>query len=63
MEVISSSHMNVEKEVFNLDVRIRHSIVWLDVYGFKPFQKLVLHYLIGYQRNPLCAIKRHNVTG
>ena len=46
MELVSLSHMNVEKEVFNLDGRIRRSIVWFDVYGFKPFQKLMFHNLI-----------------
>ena len=39
--------MNVEKKIFNLDGRIRRSIILLDVHGFKPFQKLVLHYLMG----------------
>ena len=33
---------------------ICHSVVCLDVYGFKPFRKLVLHYLIG---------KAHGVCG
>ena len=46
--------MNVEKEVFNPYGGIRRSIVWLDVDGFKPFRKLVLHYLIG---------KSHRVCG
>ena len=48
------SHMNVEKKIFNLDGRIHRSIILLDVYGFKPFRKLVLHYLIG---------KTHRVCG
>ena len=47
MEIISSSHVDVEKEIFNPDGRIRRSVVLFDVYGFKPFQKLVLHFLIG----------------
>ena len=47
MEIISSSHMNVEKKIFNPDGRIRRSIVLFDVYGFKPFRKLVFHNLIG----------------
>ena len=47
MEIISTSHVNVEKKIFNPDGRIRRSIVLFDVYEFKPFWKLVLHYLIG----------------
>ena len=47
MEVISASHVNVEKKIFNPYGKICHFIVLLDVHGFKPFQKLVLHYFIG----------------
>ena len=47
MDVISASHVNVEKKTFNPYGRIRRSIVLLDVHGFKPFQKLVPHYIIG----------------
>ena len=47
MEVVSASHVNVEKKIFNPYSGICHAIVRLNVYGFKSFQKLVLHYLIG----------------
>ena len=47
MEIISSSHMNVEKKILNLDGRIHRSIVLFDVYEFEPFRKLVFHDLIG----------------
>ena len=46
MKVISLSHVNVEKKIFNQDGRIRRSIVLFDVYGFQPFWKLVFHDLI-----------------
>ena len=54
MEVISTSHMNVEKKILDPDARIRRTIVLSDVYGFEPFRKLVLNYLIG---------KAHGVCG
>ena len=47
MEIVSSSHMDVEKKIFNPDSRIRCSIVLFDVYEFKHFQKLVFHDFIG----------------
>ena len=46
MEIISSSHVNVKK-ILNPDGRIRRSIVLFDIYGFKPFWKLMFHDLIG----------------
>ena len=58
MEIISSSHMNVEKEIFNPDGRIRRPIVLLDVYGFKPFQKLVFHNLMVKHRGCVAALYR-----
>ena len=45
MEIITVSHVNVEKKIFNPYSGICRSIICLDVYGFKPFRKLVLHYL------------------
>ena len=54
MEIISASHVNVEKKIFNPYSGIHCSIVLLDVHGFEPFRKLVLHYLIG---------KAHGVCG
>lgn len=45
MEIISSSHVNVKK-ILNPDGRIRRSIVLFDIYGFKPFWKLMFHDLI-----------------
>lgn len=47
VEVISASHVNVEKKIFNPYGGVRRSIILLDVHGFKPFQELVLHYFIG----------------
>ena len=54
VEVISTSHVNVEKKIHNLDGRVCRFIVLLDVNGFKPFRKLVLHYFIS---------KAHRVYG
>jgi len=36
VEIISPSHVYVEKKIFNPDGWIRCSIVLFDVYGFKP---------------------------
>jgi len=47
VEIITASHVNVEKKVFNPYSRIRRSIICFNVYGLKPFWELVLHYLIG----------------
>ena len=54
MEIISASHVNAEKTIFNPYSGICCAIVRLDVYGFKPLRKVVLHYLIG---------KAHGVCG
>ena len=54
MEIILVTHVNVDKKIFNPHGRIRRSIVLLDVHGFEPLRKLVLHYLIG---------KAHGVCG
>ena len=43
MEVISASHVNVEKKILNPYCGVCCSIVLFDVYGFKPFSKLVRH--------------------
>ena len=54
MEIISASHVNVEKKIFNPYTGICRAIVRLDVHGFKPLWELVLHYLVG---------KAHGVCG
>lgn len=46
VEVISTSDMNVEEEIFDPHSRVSHSIVRLDVDGFKPFEELMLHDLV-----------------
>ena len=46
VEVISTSHVNVDKKIYNPYGRIHRSIILLDVHGFKPFRKLVLRYFI-----------------
>ena len=47
VEVVSPGHVDVENKVFNPNRRVRRSIICLDVYGFKPFWKIVFQYLIG----------------
>ena len=46
MEIISSSHMNVEKEIFDPYGRVCCPVILFNVYGFKPFGELVSHHLI-----------------
>src|SRR4051812_42537627 len=46
MEVISSDHMNVEKEIFDPHSQVSRSIILFDVHGFKPLRELMLHDLI-----------------
>ena len=47
MKVISASQVDMEEVILNPYGGICCSIVCFYVYGFKPFWKLVLHYLIG----------------
>ena len=54
MEIVAASHVNVEKKIFDPYIGMCCSVKGLDVDGFKPFRKLVLHYLIG---------KTHRVCG
>ena len=62
VDIITATHVNVEKKIFNPYSGICHSIVCLDVYGFKPFQKLVLHYLIGKAQGVCGASTSGNIT-
>ena len=54
MEIISSGHMNVEKEVFNPHRRVCCPVILLDVYGLKPIEELVLHHFI-YKTHWVCG--------
>ena len=56
------SHVIVEKKIFNPYSEICHSIVSFDVYGFEPFRKLVLHYLIGKAHGVCGASISGNIT-
>ena len=47
VEIVTASHVDVEKKIFYPYCGICHSIVSFNVHGFKPFGELVLHYLIG----------------
>ena len=46
VKIVIAGHVNVEKEIFNPDGRIRRSVVLFDVYGFKPFWEFMIHYFI-----------------
>ena len=62
VEIISASHVKVEKKIFNPYNGICRSILCLDVYGFKPFLKLVLHYLIRKAHGVCGASISGNIT-
>mgnify|MGYP005834882337 CR=1 FL=1 len=62
MEIITVSHVNVEKKIFNPYSGICRSIMCLDVYEFKPFWNLVLHYLIGKAHGVCGASISGNIT-
>ena len=62
MEIVTASHVNMEKKVFNPYRGISRSIVFFNVYGFKPFRELVLHYLIGKAHGVCIASVSGNVT-
>ena len=46
MEIISSSHVDVEEKILNPYGWVSCPIVLLYVYGFKPFRELMLHYFV-----------------
>ena len=46
MEVVSSGHVNVEKEVSDPYGWVCCPVVLFDIYGFEPFGELMLHHLI-----------------
>ena len=47
MEIISSSHMDMEDIVLNPDPRVCCTIVCLYVYGFESLWKFMVQHLIG----------------
>ena len=47
MEIISSSHMDVEDVVLNPDPRVCCSVVCLYVYGLESLWKFMVQHLIG----------------
>ena len=46
MEIITASHVDMEKKVLNPYRGICCSIIWFNIHGFKPFWAFVLHYLV-----------------
>ena len=47
MGIVSSSHMDMEGVVLNLDPRVCRSVVRLYVYGFESLWKFMVQHLIG----------------
>ena len=47
MEIISSSHMDMEDVVLNPDPKVYRSVVCLYVYGFESLWKFMVQHLIG----------------
>jgi hypothetical protein len=62
MEIVTASHVYMDKKIFNPYSGICRSIVCFNVYGFKPFWKLVLHYLIGKAHGVCGASISGNIT-
>ena len=54
MKIIAAGDMNMEEKIFNPYGGIYCSIVCLNVYGYKPLWKLVLHYVVG-KAHGLCS--------
>ena len=47
MEVVPTSHVNMEDEIFNPDPRVYRSVVCLYVHVFESLWKFVIQHLIG----------------
>ena len=46
MYVITASHVNVEKEIFDPHRGVCCPIIWFYVNGFKPFWEFMFHYFV-----------------
>ena len=47
VEVIPTSHVDVEDKIFNPDPRVCRSVVCLHVYGFESLWKFMVQHIIG----------------
>ena len=46
VKIVAAGHMDVEKIVFDPHREVCCAIVRFDVYGFKPFGDLMIHYFV-----------------
>ena len=46
VEIVAAGHMDVKEIIFNLNRGVCCAIVGFNVYGFKPFRDLMIHYFI-----------------
>ena len=46
MKIIAAGHMNVEEKILNPHRGVCRAIVGFNVYGFKPFRDLMIHYFV-----------------
>ena len=46
MKIVAAGHMDVEKIIFDPNRGVCCAIVGFDVYGFKPFGDLMIHYFV-----------------
>ena len=46
MEIVAAGHMDVKEIIFNPNRGVCCAVVGFDVYGFKPFRYLMIHYFV-----------------
>ena len=46
VEIVAAGHMDVEKIIFYPNRGVCCAIVGFNVYGFKPFRDLMIHYFV-----------------
>ena len=46
MEIVAAGHMDVKEIIFDPDRGVYCAIVGFNVYGFKPFRDLMIHYFV-----------------
>ena len=45
-EIVAAGHMDVKEIIFDPNCRVCRAIVGFNVYGFKPFRDLMIHYFV-----------------
>ena len=46
VEIVAAGHMDVKEIIFDPNRGVCRAIVGFDVYGFKPFRDLMIHYFV-----------------